>query len=297
MTANSRNTAHYPKISKERLYRDVEFLTSIRPWRNYQNLESLEKVCDYLRKEFSAAGYKTEDQKWLAEGREYTNIIASWNPEANKRLVLGAHYDVAGDQPGADDNASGVAGLLETARFIAQLKPQLDYRIDFVAYCLEEPPFFTTPLMGSYIHAQSLSEGNAEVIGMISYEMLGYFSEEPQSQGFPDPALEKLYPKKGNFIIVVGIDEFEEFNKKVYQLMAGDARIDVQKISFPSADGLAARSDQRNYWPFGYPALMVNDTSFLRNPNYHLESDRIDTLDFDKMTAVVESLSKAVCRF
>src|SRR5690606_20266062 len=107
---------NHPTAQQPRMYQDVEFLTTLRPFRNYRNLESLEKVCEYLRKEFKAAGYETEDQKWMAEGNEYTNVIASYNSHKTKRLIVGAHYDVAGDQPGADDNASAVAGLLETAR-------------------------------------------------------------------------------------------------------------------------------------------------------------------------------------
>lgn len=279
---------------KTRLYKDVEFLTEIRPFRNHLNLQSLEKVCDYLRQEFAAAGYETRDQKWIAGGNEYTNVIASYNPGKSKRLIVGAHYDVAGNQPGADDNASAVAGLLETARLIAENKPELDYRIDFVAYCLEEPPYFSTELMGSYIHAKSLSEEKADVMGMICYEMIGYFSEEPGSQRFPDERLKMIYPQAGNFIMVVGALNHEKFNKKVYNLMAPGSKVDVQLISLPEEMGLAGMSDQRNYWPFGYPALMINDTSMFRNDNYHLQSDTIDTLDFDKMTEVINSSYKAV---
>lgn len=284
------------KAVKTRLIEDVDFLTGLRPYRNYRNLDSLEKVCHYLKQEFAKAGFSPIDQNWMASGNEYTNVIASYNPEKSKRLVVGAHYDVAGDQPGADDNASAVAGLLETARLLNENKPDLEYRIDLVAYCLEEPPFFTTDQMGSYVHAKSLNEEKANVIGMICYEMIGYFSEEPGSQGFPDPALAKIYPNTGNFIIVVGTPEFSAFNNKVHRLMKEDANIDVQAIELPR-EGLAGMSDQRSYWRFNYPALMINDTSFLRNPHYHMKSDTIETLDFDKMTEVVNSSYRAVVGF
>lgn len=282
---------------KQRLYNDVEFLTEIRPYRNYLNLESLEKVCDYIRQEFKAAGYQTRDQKWKADGREYTNVITTYNSGKSKTLVVGAHYDVAGNQPGADDNASAVAGLLETARLVAQSQPDLDYKIEFVAYCLEEPPFFATNKMGSYIHAQSLHEQNTNVIGMICYEMIGYFSEEPGSQKFPYEQLAALYPHTGNFIIVVGTTKYEKFNRQVYSRMSADAKIDVQLINLPQEMGLAGMSDQRSYWPFGYPALMINDTSMYRNDNYHQKSDTIDTLDFDKMTEVVNCSYRAIIGF
>lgn len=289
-------TGKMKQAQTSRLYQDVQFLTELRPYRNFQNLDSLSRVGDYIRKEFGAAGYDTLDQKWMAAGNEYTNIIASYNSEKSKRLVVGAHYDVAGDQPGADDNASAVAGLLETARLLAENQPDLDYRIDLVAYCLEEPPFFTTDQMGSYIHAKSLYEEKVNVMGMICYEMIGYFSEEPGSQGFPNPALAEIYPDKGNFIIVVGTNKFSVFNQRVHQLMRQDAQIDVQAINLPM-EGLAGMSDQRSYWRFNYPALMINDTSFLRNPHYHMKSDTIDTLDFAKMTEVINCCYKGITGF
>ncbi len=282
------------KASTDRLFSDVEFLTNIRPFRNYKNLATLEKVYEHIHDAFRRAGYAPEAQPWIAEGQQYKNCIASFNKDKPKRLIVGAHYDVCGDQPGADDNASAVAGLLETARLVAANNPSLDYGIDFVAYCLEEPPFFATENMGSYVHAKSLFQQKAEVIGMICYEMIGYFSEEPNSQPFPSPELAKLYPSTANFIIVVGINDFKEFTSKVHKLMAKDSEIDVQVIHFPASEGLAGLSDHRNYWRFGYPALMINDTSFLRNPHYHQESDTLHTLDFIKMTAVVDSAYRAL---
>tara|TARA_B110000285_G_scaffold85871_1_gene98510 strand:+ start:1206 stop:2072 length:867 start_codon:yes stop_codon:yes gene_type:complete len=277
--------------NKERMYQDVDFLTSLRPYRNYNNLDSLEQVCDYIKDEYDKLGWSSQEQTWEAEGKEYKNIITSYNKQKSKRLIIGAHYDVCGDQPGADDNASAVAGLLETARLFAANQPKLDYRVDFVAYCLEEPPFFGTEWMGSYVHAKSLHEQNIDVIGMICYEMIGYYCKR---QPYPSPLMALKYPWKGNFIMVVGVQEHEEFNKKVYKLMSKGSKIKVQKISDPRVKELAGLSDQRNYWKFGFPALMINDTSFIRNPNYHLKTDTIDTLDFAKMKEVVNSTYRAV---
>jgi Zn-dependent M28 family amino/carboxypeptidase len=281
---------------KSRLYEDVTFLTELIPYRNYLNLESLEKVCSYIKSAFSDAGLSVKEQKWMAEGREYTNVIATYNEGKKNRLIVGAHYDVCGNQPGADDNASAGAGLLETARLIGLHKPEIDYAIEFVAYCLEEPPFFGTENMGSYVHAKSLHDNNINVLGMICYEMIGYFSDKPNSQTYPSPELAEIYPSTANFIIVVGTAEYKDFNNKVHQLMSADSKIDVQVISFPTEDGLAGMSDQRNYWTFGYRALMINDTSFVRNPHYHLQSDTIETLDFDKMTEVVNSAYNAIVK-
>ena len=131
---------------------------------------------------------------------------------------------------------------------------------------------------------------------MICFEMIGYFSDEPNSQPFPSEELARIYPSTANFIIVVGIETHDEFNQKVKSLMSEHAEIDVQVISFPTKEGLAGLSDQRNYWHFGYQALMINDTSFIRNPNYHLQSDTIETLNFEKMTAVVNGSYNAIIK-
>ena len=287
---------HMRKVKKSVLYKHVDFLTSIRPYRNFQNLESLEKVSKYIADEFVSCGYDIEEQKWVAEGNEYKNILASWQKEKTRRLIVGAHYDVVGDQPGADDNASAVAGLLETARLVSKHHPELDYGIDFVAYCLEEAPFFTTKEMGSYIHAKSLYDGRVDVVGMICYEMIGYFSDEPGSQTFPVPELAAVYPDTGNYIVVVGIEKRKDFSVKVHRLMSEKSGINVEKIVFPDGDGLAGSSDQRNYWEFGYNAVMISDTSFLRNPNYHLKTDTIETLDFDKISKVVNCCYNAATK-
>ena len=279
--------------NKERMYQDVDFLTSLRPYRNYNNLDSLEQVCDYIKNEYDKLGWSSQEQTWEAAGEEYKNIITSYNRQKTKRLIIGAHYDVCGDQPGADDNASAVAGLLETARLFAETQPQLDYRVDFVAYSLEEPPFFGTDKMGSYVHAEFLHENNVDVIGMVCYEMIGYYSMFQPYPGALMPLALK-YPLRGNFIMVVGIPEHKKFNKKFHKLMAKGSKINVQEISHAMIRSYAELSDQRNYWAFGYPAVMINDTSHIRNPHYHKESDTIETLNFNKMKEVVNSTYRAV---
>jgi Zn-dependent M28 family amino/carboxypeptidase len=283
--------------SQENLYQDVEFLTSLRPYRNYQQLESMNRVAAYIRQVFEDLGLAVREQTWTVDGQTYTNVIGVYNESKPEVLVVGAHYDVCGDQPGADDNASAVAGLLESARLVSKQKPKLDYSIEFVAYCLEEPPFFGTIQMGSYIHAASLFEAKAAVLGMICYEMIGYFSDEPDSQRYPSEDLAARYPSTANFIIVVGIEPYREFTERVHRLMSVKAAIDVQVVHFPESHasaGLAGLSDHRNYWTFGYPALMINDTSFIRNPHYHEPTDTIDTLDFVKMAAVVTAAYRAL---
>jgi Zn-dependent M28 family amino/carboxypeptidase len=283
------------EASKDQLYKHVEFLTTLRPFRNYQNLQSLKKVCDYLKAEFQHYGLEAREQNYTVEGEQYQNIIASYNPAKSKRMIVGGHYDVCGDQPGADDNASAVAGLLESARMTAEASPDIDYGIDFVAYCLEEPPFFDSENMGSFKHAESVKEQKEHLIGVINYEMIGYFNDKEQP--YPDPRLKAIFPEKANFIAVVGKQKYHDFNQKVYELMKADAGIDVQMIDDPMIEGLAGMSDQRSYWEFDIPALMINDTSFIRNSNYHQMSDDIDTLSFDHMREVVSATYQAIVGF
>lgn len=277
-----------------RLHADVEFLTTLQPARNYQNLASLNKAADYIHAELAKLGVAVEEQKYRVEDHEYRNIIASFGPAMAERIIVGAHYDVCGDQPGADDNASAVAGLLETARLLHAQSPTLKRRIDFVAFSLEEPPFFATEHMGSAVHAQSLHAAKVPVRAMICYEMIGYFRDEPGSQRFPNPELAKLYPSTGNFITVVGRLGQETFTQQVQTLMQAHAAIDVQRINLPATQSLAGLSDHRNYWQHGYQAVMINDTSFLRNPNYHQATDTIDTLDFRRMAEVVNGVYGAL---
>ncbi|UOQ74306.1 M28 family peptidase [Hymenobacter cellulosilyticus] len=278
------------KANQDRLYADVKFLTELRPARTYRNQTSLNKAADYIKAELEKLDCRVEEQLFRVDGQPYRNIIASFGPADAERIIVGAHYDVCGDQPGADDNASAVAGLLETARLLHALKPTLKRRIDFVAYSLEEPPFFGTEDMGSAVHAKSLHDQKIAVRAMICYEMIGYFSDEPGSQRFPDDRLAQLYPNTGNFITVVGKQGQEAIVSQVQKLMQAHADIDVQKINLPSAVGLAGLSDHRNYWRYGYEALMINDTSFLRNANYHQTTDTIDTLDFRRMAEVVNGV-------
>jgi hypothetical protein len=286
--------AAMPAANATRLRADVEFLTALRPARNYQNLASLNKAADYIHAELAKLGVAVQEQKYRVEGHEYRNIIASFGPATAERIIVGAHYDVCGDQPGADDNASAVAGLLETARLLHAQAPALKRRIDFVAFSLEEPPFFATEHMGSAVHAQSLHDAQVPVRAMICYEMIGYFRDEPGSQRFPIPGLAKLYPSTGNFITVVGRLGQETFTQQVQTLMRAHSTIDVQRINLPATQGLAGLSDHRNYWQHGYQAVMISDASFLRNPHYHQATDTIDTLDFRRMAEVVNGVYGAL---
>lgn len=284
-------------VDKARLYRDVEKLCSVDPPRNYRNIDSLNHIADYIQKSFEEMGLVAMKQSYLANNEIYHNICASVAVEKPERIVIGAHYDVDGDQPGADDNASAVAGLLEIARLVSANKPDLKHRVDFVAFTLEEAPFFYTDSMGSAIHAKSLKEAEAKVKAMICLEMIGYFSDAPNSQQFPLEAMKLQYPSVGNFIAVVGKSGEESLVNEMKKWMVQSSAIDVQSLCAPvELLNDITRSDHFNYWKEGYPAVMITDTSFLRNPNYHQASDQIDTLNFDKMVEVVKGVYQALIK-
>jgi Peptidase family M28 len=290
LTNNQANSNLIP-AQKTRLYQDVKFLTEIQPARHSQNLASLAKTVDYIRQEFEKLTPNIEIQSYQTpDGNTYQNVIASFGPDTPSRIVIGAHYDVCGNQAGADDNASAVAGLLEVARLVAELKPNLSQRIDFVAYCLEEPPYFRTEYMGSAVHAQSLKKQNIPLKAMICLEMIGFFTDQPNSQQYPISALTAIYPSQGDFIAVVGKIGQDSLIKQVKIKMLEAGNIQVYSINAPAWLTGIDFSDHRSYWAAGYPAVMITDTSFFRNPHYHQTSDTIETLDFVRMTEVVKGV-------
>jgi hypothetical protein len=282
-------------VDTERIKADVYRLCHNPKPRNFENTASLNEAADYIRNEFGKLGLDVEEQKYLVNGIEYKNLICSFGPENAERRIVGAHYDVCYDQPGADDNASGVAGLLEIARLLAAEKPALKYRIDLVAYTLEEPPFFRSENMGSFVHARWLNDNGVKVNSMLCLEMIGYFSEEENSQEFPVDLLKLFYPDKGNFIAVVGDFGQMGLTRKVKKLIEEGSDIDVRSVNGASSivPGLDL-SDHRSYWKFGYPAVMIGNTAFFRNHNYHQPTDTPETLDYVKMGEVIRGVYYAV---
>ena len=280
-----------PEISvdKNQLYSSVEKLTSLSPSRNYENIDSLNKAADFVKGEFLKYGYSPVEQKYSIKDLEYKNILASYGPETAPRFIVGAHYDVAGEQPGADDNASGIAGLLALAELFKKHSPKINFRIDFIAYTLEEPPFFRTKGMGSFVHAKSLHDNKINVLGMVSLEMIGYYSDVPKSQEYPLPLMKFFYPTKADFIGVVGNFASSKLIRHFKNTMKPTA-IAVESLKAPAWLIGVDFSDHMNYWKFGYPAIMITDTAFYRNFNYHSVSDTIHTLNFDKIKEVVKGV-------
>ena len=276
----SRLEAHVRKLSIEMGPRD-----ELHP-------ENLDHVAAYIKNEFSQTGAFVSEQLYRINGKSYRNVIADFGPETEERIIVGAHYDTAGPFPGADDNASGVAGLIELARL---LKPQeLKVRVELVAFSTEEPPYFGTTGMGSYVHADSLHQQNVRVRAMFHLEMIGCFSDAPNSQHFPVGLLNVFYPSTGNYIAVVGRLTDGLLVRRTKAAMRNAAPLPVYSINAPQFVTGVDFSDQRNYWQAGYNAVMITDTAFYRNRNYHTEHDTAEKLDYKRMAMVVEGVYATV---
>ena len=247
--------------------------------RDITHLENLDRAAAYIAAELTQAGGSVSEQGYRVENRSYRNVIARFGPDTPERIVVGAHYDAFGALPGADDNASGVAGLIELARLLGAHPPTL--RIDLVAFSTEEPPYYRTTGMGSSVHAQSLRKENVSVRAMLSLEMIGYFSDARGSQQLPAGLLSIFYPSTGNFIGVVGRVSDGLLARRVKSAMSGAAPLPVYSISAPSVIPGIDFSDQLNYWHAGYNAVMITDTAFYRNLNYHTHP-QITQISFQK---------------
>lgn len=294
-----------PAADAQRLRDDVKRLSVDFYPRSYDRPEQLDRVAAWLRGEFERAGARVSEQPVLVEGQTYRNVIARFGPEQGPLRVIGAHYDSfadtgldSGDErgysprthtPGADDNASGVAGLLELARMLGRAQPR--HPLELVAYTLEEPPHFRSEHMGSAWHARALRAQGREVEYMLSLEMIGRFSDRRGSQSYPLPGMHRLYSDRGDFVAVVGrLGDFG-LTRKVKATMAGATPLPVHSINAPPllVQGVDF-SDHLSYWREGYPALMIGDTAFLRSPLYHQAGDTYDTLDYPRMAQVVQGV-------
>jgi len=277
LTGNSAN----PDV----LQQHVKFLSDSLESRSYQMRDGLNLASDYIESQMRKQHAKVNIQSYHVNGLTYQNVIATHGPDDAPMIVVGAHYDAYGGFPGADDNASGVAGLLELNRLLA--KERLNKQVVLVAYTLEEPPIYASKGMGSVIHAESLNK--EKVVLMISLEMIGYFNDEANSQDYPVSALGWLYPDTGHFITVV--DEiFSTAGQKLKKTFNQQGLIEAYSINAPVTVPGIDFSDHRSYWALDIPAIMVTDTAFYRNQNYHTANDTYDTLDYQRMSYVVSGV-------
>ena len=265
----------------------IELTKTPKP-RNYRNIDQLNETAAFIYSYFRQYADTVFYQTYAVNGITYGNVVARFGDTINERLIIGAHYDVCGNQEGADDNASGIIGLLELARMLRAKKQKKN--IELVAYTLEEPPYFRTEYMGSFIHAQSLKQSGAKVSGMICLEMIGYFKEEKHTQNYPLGFLKLFYGSRGNYITVVNKFGKGKTARKFTRDMDHFATLPVKKFNGPKSLTGIDFSDHLNYWKMGFSACMVTDTAFYRNKNYHQKTDEMGTLNISKMAQVIDGI-------
>jgi Zn-dependent M28 family amino/carboxypeptidase len=281
----------------EKLFQHVDRLAGLIGPRHLGKPSAWTATVRLIENEFSQAGYVVEHHTYEVQGKAVANLIAEI-PGSKRRdniIVVGAHYDTVATTPGADDNASAVAVLLEVARALQGSTPSCTIR--FVAFPCEEPPYFHTQEMGSQAYARKCRSQGERILGMLCLEMLGYYTDEPQSQRLP-PGIPKLlkwcFPHRGNFLAAVG-------NLASWRLLWNFrigfkrcSRFPLFSIALPEWINAIRLSDNSSFWDQGYPALMLTDTSFLRNPNYHFLTDTPETLDYERMAEVTRGIEAAV---
>lgn len=250
----------------------------------------LAAVESFIEKELGSYGLSVESDYFSHRGKTFRNIVGRQSAQRGaSMIILGAHFDSVQGTPGADDNASGVAVLLEAARLLARAR--VGSQVLFCAFNLEE-----LNMIGSSYFAKKLKSVGAKVAAMISLEMIGYTDSRPGSQKYPF-GLKAFYPDRGDFIGVIGNWKSAGLLRKFSRQMRQVRGLPVETLSVPGNGGLipAVRlSDHAPFWDAGYPALMITDTSFFRNPHYHGSTDTLETLNLDFMAKVCEGVVRAV---
>jgi len=276
----------------QELQRIIGFLTNRELHRSFPRTTDLDVTASYIKHEFEQTGARVSEQTFQVDEQTYRNVIASFGPENAERILVGAHYDAYGSLPGADDNASGTAGLIALAR---QLNgAAVKRRIDLVAYTLEEPPNFRLSNMGSWQHAAFLQKSGVRIKAMLCLEMIGYFSDGKGSQRFPISGMSTIYGSRGNFIVVAADYGNIGLTRTVKKAMTAAGSLPVKSINAPSFLPGIDFSDHLNYWANDFPAVMVTDTAFYRNANYHTTEDTPEKLDYRRMAQVVDGVAAAV---
>ena len=280
LTGDERIYGKRVMVSIENLKRHVENIEFDR--NPYEGYPKLEQAAQYIAREFLKVGLDVKEDCFQWEGKSCKNIVAEkkGRTSPDRVFILGAHYDTVPGSPGADDNASAIAVLLEIARNIQSVS--LEWTVRLIAFSLEEYNY-----IGSIHYVESLKKGKEEILGMISLEMVGFTGPRQDYPPYLDP---KYYPNVGDFIAIVGNERSQELLEKVCQSFK--THIPELPLEFLVVPGNGEKmeevrlSDHVTFWDEGFPALLVTDTSFMRNPNYHLPSDRIETLNFEFMRNV-----------
>lgn len=258
----------------------------------------LEQAARHIETTLQGYGYSLRRQEYEAGGQKVRNIevsVANTTPGAKPEriFIVGAHYDSARGAPGANDNGSGTAAVLELARLLKTMQPSRGTEVKFVFFVNEEPPWFMGEEMGSMQHARDLKKNGHKVEGPLILETIGWYSQARNSQKLP-PGLEKHYPSTGNFIAFVGTLENSALVRQALAAFKAESSFPAEGLAAPAHVMGVTLSDHSSYNRQGYPALMITDTAFLRYPYYHTAENTPDKLDYASMARVVKGLARTI---
>jgi Zn-dependent M28 family amino/carboxypeptidase len=247
----------------------------------------------FIEEAFASFGYTVARQSYVAEGVESSNleVVVPGCERGSEIVLVGAHYDTVPGSPGADDNASGVAALIELARGLREARPARSVRL--VAFVNEERPFFYFGDMGSRVYARAARRCGDDIRVMVSLEMLGCYSDDVGSQSYPPP-LGLVYPEAGNFIAFVSNLRSRRSLRELVDAFRRASDFPAERLASPAIVPGVSWSDQLSFWREGYPGVMVTDTAFYRYRHYHQPTDTPDRLDYRRMARVVDGLGRAI---
>jgi Peptidase family M28 len=271
---------------------DVEKLAGEIGERNMNRYPQLLAAGEFIEASLTSAGLAPRRDIYELRGRACHNLEVEIRGTSPEIFVIGAHYDSVFGCPGANDNGSGVAALLTLARRFAGKPARQTLR--FVAFVNEEPPYFQTEEMGSFVYAKRCKERGDRIMGMISLETIGYFSDAPGSQKYPSPGLGLFYPSKGNFIGFASDTRSRSLLRATVSAFRKTGKLPCQGASLPAIIPGIGWSDQWSFWQCGYPAIMVTDTAPFRYPHYHEPTDTPDKLDYDRFALVISGMEKTI---
>jgi len=281
----------------DRLRSTLEHLCETIGERNMTKPKKIVEAVAYLEKSFETMGYKIERQTFEVSEVKCHNLIAEIKGKDNPAeiVLIGAHYDSARGTPGANDNGTGVAALLEIARQMQG--KQFSRTIRFVSFANEEPPYFQRDgQMGSWVYAKACRANKDNLKVVLSLETMGYFTDEPNSQKYP-PLLAAMYPSTGNFIGIVSDIKSRPLLIEVATRLKKNCKVDVQSASLPGDLQGVGWSDHWSFWQEGYAGVMVTDTALFRYPHYHEPTDTVDKIEFVRYAQVVDGLAKTISEF
>lgn len=274
---------------EQQLKTHVKRLAANSAGRNFIVSDTLTPARRYIEEQFVNAGLPVENQSYEIYGDLYANIIVNFpaTGDSKKVLIVGAHYDSVENSPGANDNASGVAALIEIGKYLSH--QPLKHNVRLIAFVNEEPPFFQTEEMGSLVYARSLSRDGEDVIGMIALETIGCYIDKPGSQKYPK-LFNLLYPDTGNFISFIGNLTSRSLLTRSISLFREHSPVPSEGIAAPAFIPGVSWSDHWSFWVTGHTAIMITDTAPYRYDHYHQQSDTPDKLNYEQYSKVVHGL-------